>query len=225
MTTKNSVEELEKLITDVYPQVEKDKVQQQLERVNMLNLDEVMTASNVKFEESIKEMFNTIKDLDMNLRHSIDLNIAFKREAKDLHQNLATTKGEAAQLKDRLHKIEHNTPTIVDLELKMKLTLDEMVRMRDGHIAEQEELAAVKEENAKIKLEQQQVQMNYDQLLKETTSGKRAMEKELDAREKHIGQLDKQIESVTKDRNEALDELAQSKEELVDLYKAINSHE
>ncbi|MBT3235417.1 MAG: hypothetical protein HN353_05665 [Bdellovibrionales bacterium] len=225
MTTKNSVEELERLIQDVYPQVEKDKVQQQLDRVNILNLDEVMSASNQKFEESIKEMFNTIKDLDMNLRHSIDLNIAFKREARDLHRDVATYKGEAAALNDRLRKMEHNAPTIIDLELKMKLTLEEMDRLREDHYKEREDLAAVREENGEIKLSQKQLQMKYDLLLKDSANEKRALEKELNAKVSSAEQLERKFEEANKDKNEALDELAQSKEELVDLYKAINSHE
>jgi chromosome segregation ATPase len=118
--------------------VEAPRILDQLKKISGLKLDQFTQVSGAKFENTIKEMFSIIKDLEGHLRDVLTLNASLREDVQDKRKAKEELIREKEAVERKIAVLEHDFPRVQDLEKRLEITLEEVEKFRGLYRQERE---------------------------------------------------------------------------------------
>ena len=81
--SKGQAIEFEDFVVESTTRIEVPRILEQLKKISELKIDNFILPSGVEFENTVKEMFSIIKDLEGHLRDMLTLNTSLREEMRD----------------------------------------------------------------------------------------------------------------------------------------------
>jgi len=116
------------------------RILEQLKKISELKIDQFTQVSGAKFENTIKEMFSIIKDLEGHLREVLILNASLREEVKDKRKGKEHLKREKEAVEQKIAALERDFPRVQDLEKRLEIIIEEVEKFRRLYRQEKEKL-------------------------------------------------------------------------------------
>ncbi len=127
--------------------IEVPRILAQLKKISELKIDNFTQLSGSKFENTVKEMFSIIKDLEGHLRDVLRLNALLREEVRDTRKEKDRLQREKEALEQKITIIEGDSPRVQDLEKRLEITIEEVEKLRTLHRLEKEKLEKIEAGN------------------------------------------------------------------------------
>ena len=114
------------------------RILEQLKKISELKIDQFTQVSGAKFENTIREMFSIIKDLEGHLRDVLTLNASLREDVQDRRKAKEKLMREKEAVEQRIAALEHDFPRVQDLEKRLEITLEELEKFRTLYRQERE---------------------------------------------------------------------------------------
>ena len=122
--------EFNDFVVESTSRIEVPRILEQLKKISELKIDNFTRLSVSKFEDTVKEMFSTIKDLEGHLRDVLTLNASLREELRDRRKVKEELQREKEAVKQKIAVIERDFPRLQDLEKRLEITIEEMEKFR-----------------------------------------------------------------------------------------------
>jgi chromosome segregation ATPase len=139
--------EITDLVVESPSRVGVPSILEQLKKISELKIDQFTQVSGAKFENTIKEMFSIIKDLEGHLRDVLILNASLREDVKDKGKAKEKLKREKEAVEQKIAALEHDFPRVQDLEKRLEITLEEVEKFRTLYRQEREKGEKVEANN------------------------------------------------------------------------------
>lgn len=110
--------------------IEVPRILEQLKKISELKIDQFTQVSGAKFENTVKEMFSIIKDLEGHLRDVLTLNASLREDVQDKKKTKEKLKREKEAVEQKIATLEQDFPRVQDLEKRLEITLEEVEKFR-----------------------------------------------------------------------------------------------
>ena len=127
--------------------IEVPRILAQLKKISELKIDNFTQLSGSKFENTVKEMFSIIKDLEGHLRDVLALNALLREEVRDTRKEKDRLQREKGALEQKIATLEGDSPRVQDLEKRLEITIEEVEKLRTLHRLEKEKLEKIEAGN------------------------------------------------------------------------------
>ena len=132
--------EFNDFVVESTSRIEVPRILEQLKKISELKMDNLTQLSGSKFENTVKEMFSIIKDLEGHLRDVLSLNASLREEVRDRRKVKEELQREKEAVKLKIAALEQDFPRVQDLERKLELTIAEVDKFRTLYKLEKEKL-------------------------------------------------------------------------------------
>lgn len=139
--------EFDDFVVESPPRIEVPRILEQLKRISKLKIDDFTQLSGSKFENTVKEMFSIIKDLEGHLRDVLKLNASLREEVRDKRKGIDTLRREKEAAEQKIAALERDSPCAQDLEKRLELTIEEVEKFRSLYKLEKEKLEKIEASN------------------------------------------------------------------------------
>jgi chromosome segregation ATPase len=113
---------------------------EQLKKISELKIDTFTHLSGSKFENTVKEMFSIIKDLEGHLRDVLKLNASLREEVQEKRNRKNELQREKEATEQRIAILEQDFPRVQDLEKRLEIAIEEVEKHRTLYRLEKEKL-------------------------------------------------------------------------------------
>ena len=130
--------------------VEVPRILERLKRISELKIDDFTQLSGSKFENTVKEMFAIIKDLEGHLRDVLALNALLRQEVREKKKGIAGLQREKEAAEQKIATLERDFPRVRDLEKRLEITVEEVEKFRTLYRLEKEKLEKIEAGNRRM---------------------------------------------------------------------------
>ena len=127
--------------------IEVQRILEQLKKISELKTDHLTQLSGSKFENTVKEMFAFIKDLEGHLHDVLTLNASLREEVRDKRKEKENLQGEKEAAEQKIAALERDFPRVQDIEKRLEITLEEVEKFRALYKLEKEKLEKAEASN------------------------------------------------------------------------------
>lgn len=135
--------EFNDFVVESTSRIEVPRILEQLKKISELKIDNFTQLSGAKFENTVKEMFSIIKELEGHLRDVLTLNASLREEVRDRRKAKEELQKEQEAVKQKIAALDQDFPRVQDLERKLELTIAEVDKFRTLYRREKEKLEKV----------------------------------------------------------------------------------
>lgn len=146
---KGQAIEFDDFVVESTPRIEVPRILEQLKKISELKIENFTMLSGSKLEDTVREMFATIKDLEGHLRDVLTLNASLREEMRDAGKGKDKLQKDKEAAEQKIARLECEFPRAQDLEKRLELTIEEMERFRALYRQEKEKLEKI-EADSKI---------------------------------------------------------------------------
>jgi vacuolar-type H+-ATPase subunit I/STV1 len=139
--------EFNDFVVESTSRIEVPRILEQLKKISELKIDNFTQLSGAKFENTVKEMFSIIKELEGHLRDVLALNASLREEVRDRKKGKEELQREKEAVKQKIAALEQDFPRVQDLERKLELTIAEVDKFRTLYRMEREKLEKIEAGN------------------------------------------------------------------------------
>jgi len=139
--------EFNDFVVESTSRIEVPRILAQLKKISELKIDDFTQLSGSKFENTVKEMFSIIKDLEGHLRDMLTLNASLRAEVRDTRKEKDRLRGEKEAAEQKITTLEGDFPRVPDLEKRLEITIEEVEKFRTLHRLEKEKLEKIEASN------------------------------------------------------------------------------
>ena len=142
--------EIDDFVVESRSRVEVARILEQLKRISTLRIDDFILSSGTKLENTVKEMFSIIKDLEGHLRDVLTLNASLQEDLRDARRANGTIQSGKDAAAERVASHERDMPRVQDLEKRLELAISEVERFRALYRLERQNVEKVEANNHAI---------------------------------------------------------------------------
>jgi vacuolar-type H+-ATPase subunit I/STV1 len=139
--------EFDDFVVESPSRIEVPRIVELLKKISGLKIDNFTQLSGSKFENTVKEMFSMIKDLEGHLRDVLTLNASLREEVRDTRKVKDDLQREKEAAEQRIATLERDFPCVQDLEKRLELTIEEVEKFRSLYRLEKEKLEKIEASN------------------------------------------------------------------------------
>lgn len=139
--------EFNDFVVESTSRIEIPRILEQLKKISELKIDNFTQLSGSKFENTVKEMFSIIKDLEGHLRDVLTLNASLRGEVRDKRKEKDNLQREKEAVEQKIAALERDVPRVQDLERRLEITIEEVEKFRDLYRLEKEKLEKIEASN------------------------------------------------------------------------------
>lgn len=155
------------LVQESPSRVEVPRILEQLKNISALKIDQFTQVSGAKFENTIKEMFSIIKDLEGHLRDVLALNASLRVDVQDKRKAREQLKREKETIEQKIAALEQDFPRVQDLEKRLEITLEEVEKFRSLYKQEREKQERAEANNRTMTLQLKKIREERDDAYRE----------------------------------------------------------
>ena len=122
---KTQTIEFDDFVVESTSRMEVPRILEQLKKISELKIETFTQLSGPKFENTVKEMFSIIKDLEGHLRDVLTLNASLREEVRETSKERDTLRGEKEALERKIVTLERDFPRVQDLEKRLEITVED----------------------------------------------------------------------------------------------------
>ena len=159
--------EIDDFVVESRSRVEIPRILEQLRKISVLKIDELILSSGSTLETTVREMFSIIKDLETHLRDVLTLNATLQEEVRDARTATGTLQKDRDAALQRLASLERDMPRVQDLEKRLDMTIAEVERFRGLYRQEQQQHEQIEANNHTIVSMAQKVKEERDDAYRE----------------------------------------------------------
>jgi vacuolar-type H+-ATPase subunit I/STV1 len=142
--------EFNDFVVESTSRIEVPRIAELLKKISELKIDNLTQLSGSKFENTVKEMFSMIKDLEGHLRDVLTLNASLREEVQDTRKVKEDLQREKEAAEQKIAALERDFPRVQDLEKRLEITLEEVEKFRTLHRLEKEKLETIEASNKRM---------------------------------------------------------------------------
>lgn len=139
--------EFDDFVVESRSRVEVPRILERLKKISELKMDDFAQLSGSKFENTVKEMFSIIKDLEGHLRDALALNASLRQEVRDKKKGIDNLGREKEAAEQKIATLERDFPRVQDLEKRLEITVEEVEKFRVLYRREKEKLEKIEASN------------------------------------------------------------------------------
>ena len=132
--------EFDDFVVESASRIDVHRILEQLKKISELKTDPLTQFSGSKFDNTVKEMFTFIKDLEGHLRDVLTLNASLREEVRDKRKEKENLQREKEEAEQKIAALERDFPRVQDLEKRLEVTLEEVEKFRALYKLEKEKL-------------------------------------------------------------------------------------
>ena len=144
--------EFNDFVIETKSRIEVPRIGELLKKISELKIDHLTRLSESQFENTVKEMFSMIKDLEGHLRDVLMLNASLRKEVRDKRREKEILQREKEAAEQKISALERDFPRVQDLEKRLEITLEEVEKLRALCKQEKEKLEKAEADNRAMAL-------------------------------------------------------------------------
>ena len=164
---KGQAIEFDDFVVQSTSRIEVPRILEQLKKISELKIENFTLLSGAKLEDTVKEMFSTIKDLEGHLRDVLALNASLREEVRDSRKVKDQLQKAKAAAEQKVATHEREIPRVQDLEKRLELTIEEVERFRALYRKEKERLEKIVAGNKMIASQAEKIREERDDAYRE----------------------------------------------------------
>ena len=164
---KGQAIEFDDFVVESTSRIEVPRILEQLKKISELKIENFTWLSGAKLEDTVKEMFSTIKDLEGHLRDVLTLNASLREEMRDSRKVKDKLQKEKEAAEQKAAALERQIPRVQDLEKRLDLTIEEVERFRALYRKEKERLEKIVTSNKMIASQAEKIREERDDAYRE----------------------------------------------------------
>jgi chromosome segregation ATPase len=147
---KGQAIEFDDFVVESTSRIEVSRILEQLKKISELKIENFTVLSGAKLEDTVREMFSTIKDLEGHLRDLLTLNASLREEVRAASKGRDQLEREKEAAEQKAAALAREIPRVQDLEKRLELTIEEVERFRALYRQEKEKLEKIEASNKTI---------------------------------------------------------------------------
>jgi len=147
---KGQAIEFDDFVVESTSRIEVSRILEQLKKISELKIENFTVLSGAKLEDTVREMFSTIKDLEGHLRDLLTLNASLREEVRAASKGRDQLQREKEAAEQKAAALAREIPRVQDLEKRLELTIEEVERFRALYRQEKEKLEKIEASNKTI---------------------------------------------------------------------------
>jgi transcription initiation factor IIF auxiliary subunit len=132
--------EFDDFVVESTSRMEVPRILEQLKKIAELKIENFTQLPGAKFENTVKEMFSIIKDLEGHLRDVLKLNASLREEVRDKRKRKDELQAEKEAVERKIATLEQDFPRAQDLEKRLDIAIEEVEKHRALYKLEKEKL-------------------------------------------------------------------------------------
>ena len=144
--------EFDDFVVESTSRIEVPRIGELLKKISELKIDNLTQLSGSQFENTVKEMFSMIKDLEGYLRGGLMLNASLREEVRDKRKEKEKLQREKEAAEQKIAALERDFPRVQDLEKRLEIILEEVEKFRSLYKLEKEKLEKAEADNRAMAL-------------------------------------------------------------------------